>query len=100
MGMGWFKAKIFRLFRFNFNNNIKFQFLGIDETLALLKSEEWIYGKTPKFSLKLLDSHTDELRTIYVENGRIKESTNSEFPTGKTFHQTFLVSKYSELFLN
>lgn len=72
--------------------------LGIEKEVKLLKSDDWIFGKTPKFSLQLLDSHTDDLRRIYVENGRIKESTNSEFPAGKSFHKAFLLSRYSELF--
>jgi hypothetical protein len=68
--------------------------------VALLKSEEWIFGKTPKFSLKLLDGHTEELCTVHVENGQIQESANTEFPAGKSFHKAFLFSRYSELFLN
>jgi hypothetical protein len=63
-------------------------------------SIDWIYGKTPKFNLRLLDNYTDEFKNVLVENGIIKESDNREFPVGQYFHRAFLFSKYSELFVS
>ena len=70
------------------------------ELKAHLMSIDWIYGKTPKFNLRLLDNYTDEFKNVLVENGIIKESDNREFPVGQYFHRAFLFSKYSELFVS
>uniref|UniRef100_A0A183BWE3 BPL/LPL catalytic domain-containing protein n=1 Tax=Globodera pallida TaxID=36090 RepID=A0A183BWE3_GLOPA len=60
---------------------------GIDEILNNLRSDEWVYGKTPKFTLQLMDNGG----AICVENnGLICESSSGQFSIGTPFHKAFL----------
>ncbi|KAL3120825.1 hypothetical protein niasHT_008117 [Heterodera trifolii] len=60
------------------------KFEGLDAILNSLRSDEWIYGKTPKFTLQLNDNGA-----ICVENGLICGSSHAKFKEGIPFHIAF-----------
>nr|CAD2158787.1 unnamed protein product [Meloidogyne enterolobii] len=87
------EKSIFKAFSANYDNlNIKLDvfpneenFPGINKIISLLKSDEWIFNKTPKFTLKL-----NKECPIQVNNGIIEESLDKNFPVGECFQQAFL----------
>jgi len=70
---------------------------GLYEIYRQLKCREWIFGRTPKFELDILDSRRMEESPdediVLVEHGRIKESNHSQFPVGEQFHTALMESK-------
>ncbi|KAF7630935.1 BPL/LPL catalytic domain-containing protein [Meloidogyne graminicola] len=63
-------------------------FPGIEKTISLLKSDDWIFNKTPKFRIQF---NKDEY--INVQNGIILESTSNKFPIGEHFKKLFFMNK-------
>lgn len=74
---------------FNADNYPQFK-----ETYQQLRSEDWVYGRTPKFDLFVFGSSSDDLCRVNVENGRIMESDHQDFGVGESFRQALLSSKF------
>ncbi|KAI6226426.1 Lipoyltransferase 1, mitochondrial [Aphelenchoides fujianensis] len=56
----------------------------VEETERELRSDEWTFGKSPKFRLLLPDPR-GQLQPVDVEQGVIVESTNELYEVGSTF---------------
>lgn len=60
------------------------QWNGVERSREELKSAEWIFGKSPKFSIQLLDSD-GQLKRVVVEHGHVIESQNDLYEIGFFF---------------
>jgi len=69
---------------------------GLIAELRQLRSEDWIFGCTPKFHLNIYGTGIDDFYDIIVEAGRIKESTpiHKDFPIGERFQHIILKSEF------
>jgi len=54
---------------------------GVEKTKEELQSEEWIYGKSPKFTLCLND------QKVVVEHGTVVETNNELYTIGSFFNK-------------
>uniref|UniRef100_A0A915CPE7 BPL/LPL catalytic domain-containing protein n=1 Tax=Ditylenchus dipsaci TaxID=166011 RepID=A0A915CPE7_9BILA len=72
----------------------KDKYVGLYEMLRVLNSEEWIYGRTPRFELSIFATNIDDFFKVVVENGRIKESLHPQFPVGTNFRKSLAASKF------
>uniref|UniRef100_A0A915DEU9 BPL/LPL catalytic domain-containing protein n=1 Tax=Ditylenchus dipsaci TaxID=166011 RepID=A0A915DEU9_9BILA len=66
------------------------------ENLRMLQTDDWIFGKTPKFELRIFDPTVDAYFDIVVDKDEIKESQHPEFIVGESFHGTIIKSRAIE----
>jgi lipoate-protein ligase A len=57
---------------------------GVTQKKEQLKSSEWIFAKSPRFSILLPDSNRN-LKKLVVESGRVIESENDLYEIGLLF---------------
>ncbi|KAI6209683.1 Lipoyltransferase 1, mitochondrial [Aphelenchoides besseyi] len=58
---------------------------AIRKTVKELKSDEWTFGKSPRFQISLPNTNGDS-RVVDVENGVVVASENSLYKTGSKFY--------------
>lgn len=79
---------VLKMINLKYSNYIKFE--NFNENLKLLKSEDWIYNKTPNFNFLLNCFHKQKMYQICVEKGIIQKSEHGAFPINKSFYHSYL----------
>lgn len=71
------------------NNNFE-ELNNFNDNLQLLKSEDWIYNKTPKFDFLFVCPNEQKKFRICVEKGIVQKSDHDAFLINQSFYQSYL----------